>query len=310
MNSTIATSTTPTGCPWRYPVIGLNRLNWPMRNPCCIAVGSPFPIRLSLQPPVQDAGGCGSRGWPNRVTCGSTTLTWENTDGYFVPHEMEVTKQITEKADHVLAVEATCRRFGDPDNRATLTGALQDPEIVGDGVPVVGGLWRPVTLWSSGLIAIRHTRVICADVRMGNKSHPTRARLALRAVLDVPDSSSPGSDIPDPTTVILRTRVADTEHIHEHPAAVGENRVEWTVNVDDPELWWPHALGEQVLHDLTLEVVTDSEVHDQRRFRIGFRKVMMRRLGDVCERGADPPQRRQPATNPALCWAPLQPPRW
>ena len=190
-----------------------------------------------------------------------------HTDGYFVPHELEVTDQMAASSEHLLAVEATCRRFGDPDNRTTLTGALQDPELCGSDDVIVGGLWRPVRLRSSGTVAIRHARAVCAEVAMGGGGSAARARLELRAVLDVPDGGA----------VYLRTTVAGTEHVHSHHAAVGENRVEWTVDVADPPLWWPHSLGDQRLCDLEMEALWGGEVHDRRRFRIGFRSVEMRR---------------------------------
>ena len=196
-----------------------------------------------------------------------------HTDGYFVPHELEVTDQIGARSEHLLAIEATCRRFGDPDNRTNLTGALQDPELCGSDDMIVGGLWRPVRLRSSGTVAIRHARAICAEVHTsgdrgrGPGGGERMARLALRAVLDVPGGGA----------VSLRTRVAGTEHVHDHHAAVGENRVEWTVDVADPPLWWPHSLGDQRLCDLEMEALAGGEVHDRRRFRIGFRSVEMRR---------------------------------
>ncbi|MCY4425091.1 MAG: hypothetical protein OXC06_18685 [Acidimicrobiaceae bacterium] len=196
-----------------------------------------------------------------------------HTDGYFVPHELEVTDQIGARSEHLLAIEATCRRFRDPDNRTTLTGALQDPELCGSDDMIVGGLWRPVRLRSSGTVAIRHARAICAEVHTsgdrgrGRSGGERTARLALRAVLDVPGGGA----------VSLRTRVAGTEHVHDHHAAVGENRVEWTVDVADPPLWWPHSLGDQRLCDLEMEALAGGEVHDRRRFRIGFRSVEMRR---------------------------------
>jgi beta-mannosidase len=66
--------------------------------------------------------------------------------------------------------------------------------------------------------------------------------LALRAVVDTTV----------PTTGTLRTTIApvgrpDDARDHElhHVLAAGENRIEWTVTVPDPALWWPHALGEQ-----------------------------------------------------------------
>ena len=197
-----------------------------------------------------------------------------HTDGYFVPHELEVTEQLAARSEHLLAVEATCRRFGDPDNRTLLTGALQDPELCGVEDLIVGGVWRPVRLRSTGRIAIRHARAVCArvsfdggrDLRRAGSSG-VRARLALRAVLDVPGGGP----------VDLRTRVAGTEHVHSHHAADGENRVEWSVDVDDPPLWWPHSLGDQHLCGLVMEALTGADVHDRRDFRIGFRSVAMRR---------------------------------
>ena len=230
-----------------------------------------------------------------------------HTDGYFVPYELEITEQIAARSEHLLAIDATCRRFGDPDNRSTLTGALQDPELCGSEDLIVGGVWRPVRLRSSGPVAICHARAVCADVRTddsnsaggrngadvrtggrnsadgrtsdsngadvrtgGSNSAGGRgvsARLVLRVVLDVPGGG----------TVYLRTRVAGTEHVHSHHAADGENRVEWNVDVADPPLWWPHALGDQPLCDLTMDALVEGEVHDRRRFRIGFRSVEMRR---------------------------------
>ena len=219
------------------------------------------------------AGGPGRRWWLRLEGLAQQGDVWldgsylGHTDGYFVPHELEVTEQLAARSEHLLAIEATCRRFGDPDNRTLLTGALQDPELCGVDDLIVGGVWRPVRLRSSGRIAIRHARAVCADVSTGEGRDGPRARLELRAVLDVPGGGP----------VDLGIRVAGTEHVHSHHAADGENRVEWTVDVDDPPLWWPHSLGDQHLCDLVMEALTGDEVHDRRHFRIGFRSVAMRR---------------------------------
>ena len=219
------------------------------------------------------AGGRGRRWWLRIEGLAQQGDVWldssylGHTDGYFVPHELEVTEQLAARSEHLLAIEATCRRFGDPDNRTLLTGALQDPELCGVDDLIVGGVWRPVRLRSTGRIAIRHARAVCAGVDTGENRDRPRARLELRAVLDVPGGGP----------VDLRTRVAGAEHVHSHHAADGENRVEWTVDVDDPPLWWPHALGGQHLCDLVMEALTGTEVHDRRHFRIGFRSVAMRR---------------------------------
>ncbi|MXW94725.1 MAG: hypothetical protein F4110_01245 [Acidimicrobiaceae bacterium] len=245
--------------------------------PEAIAAGGEDETNVEDETTVEDAvdgaddpaGGLGRRWWLRIEGLAQQGDVWldgsylGHTDGYFVPHELEVTEQLAARSEHLLAIEATCRRFGDPDNRTLLTGALQDPELCGVDDLIVGGVWRPVRLRSTGRIAIRHARAVCADVSTGEN----RARLELRAVLDVPGGGP----------VDLGIRVAGTEHVHSHHAADGENRVEWSVDVDDPPLWWPHALGEQHLCDLVMEALTGTKVHDRRHFRIGFRSVAMRR---------------------------------
>src|SRR5690606_34415726 len=52
------------------------------------------------------------------------------------------------------------------------------------------------------------------------------------------------------------------------------------VTVDRPELWWPRALGDPVLHDLSVKVVLGDEeggtTSDEHRVRTGLRQVRMR----------------------------------
>ena len=183
-----------------------------------------------------------------------------DTDGYFVPHRFEVTDLLADRDDHVLAVDVNCSRFGDPDHRSGMMGALQDPELSGAAGANPGGIWGSVRFVETGPTAIRFFRAVCLD------ANPTRARVAMRCVFDAPDGG----------TVTLRTRVAGHEHEQTHSAAVGENRVEWTFDVPAPALWWPHTLGEQPLHDLRCDLVNDGEVDDSRSVRIGFRTIAMK----------------------------------
>ena len=182
-----------------------------------------------------------------------------DTDGYFVPHRFEITDLLGERHRHVLGVDVSCSRFDDPDSRSSMTGALQDPELAGAAGANPGGIWRSVHIHETGPIAIRFFRAVCLD------ANPTRARMAMRCVFDAPDGG----------VVTLRTRVAGHEHEQVHSAAVGENRVEWTVDVPAPALWWPHSLGAQPLHDLSCDVMTGEEIHDHREVRVGFRTVSM-----------------------------------
>lgn len=183
-----------------------------------------------------------------------------DTDGYFVPHRFEVTDLLADGHDHVLGVDVNCSRFSDPDHRSGLMGAIQDPELSGAAGANPGGIWGAVRIVETGPIAIRFFRAICLD------ANPTRARLAMRCVFDAPDGG----------TVTLRTRVAGHEHEQVHSAAVGENRVEWTFDVPAPALWWPHALGDQPLHDLRCDLLRGDDIDDSRSVRIGFRTVALR----------------------------------
>jgi beta-mannosidase len=183
-----------------------------------------------------------------------------DTDGYFVPHRFEITDLLGDRRNHVLAVDVNCGHFGDTDNRTSMTGALQDPELTGAAGANPGGIWRPVRIHETGPIAIRYFRAVCLH------ADPTRARMSMRCVFDAPDAGA----------VTLRTRVAGHEHEQVHSAAVGENRVEWTFDVPAPALWWPHSLGAQPLHDLRCDLMTGETIHDHRSLRVGFRTVSMR----------------------------------
>jgi beta-mannosidase len=182
-----------------------------------------------------------------------------DTDGYFVPHVFEVTDLMADREAHTLAVDVSCPRFGNPDERTNLMGAILDPELSGAAGMNPGGIWQGVSLLESGPSAIKYFRAICVD------ANTARARLALRCVIDHPEGGM----------VTLRTTVADHTHELRHPAAAGENRVEWTIDVPEPELWWPHALGNQPLHQLRCELDVDGEVYDHRERRIGLRSIRM-----------------------------------
>jgi beta-mannosidase len=189
-----------------------------------------------------------------------------NTDGYFVPHQFEVThlmgpdrSQSEASHQHLIALDITAPTFGDPDERTNLMGAILDPELSGASGHNPGGIWQGVSLHDTGMAAIRHFRVTCIE------AGEVRARLALRCVFDHPDGGP----------VVLRTRVAGVDHELCHPAAHGENRVEWTIDIPDPERWWPHRLGDQPLHPLSCALVVDDVVQDQRSCHTAFREVKM-----------------------------------
>ena len=185
-----------------------------------------------------------------------------DTEGYFFPHRFEITEQVRDRDHHVLAVEVTNSPPSDLTAKRSVTGVFDHWDAM-DPVPNVGGIWRPVRIATTGPVHIHHYRCVCSD------ASPDRATVSLRAVLGTTEAT----DVEVCTT--LRRPSGATERQQDvHHLAAGENRVEWEIQVDDPDLWWPHRLGAPHLHHVDVAVrEVDGPVSDRRYHRIGLRSV-------------------------------------
>jgi len=183
-----------------------------------------------------------------------------DTEGYFFPHEFDITEHVSGRGEHLLAIEVACARQSDRTAKRNITGVFQHWDCIDpDWNP--GGIWRPVRLERTGPVRISRLRVLCRE------ADATRAIISFVADLD--------SD--EPHTVTVRTTVPGcAESSVEHSLAEGVNRVEWQLRVDNPALWWPRALGEQPLHDVSVLVELGEEVSHRREVRMGLRSVTMR----------------------------------
>jgi beta-mannosidase len=176
-------------------------------------------------------------------------------EGYFFPHTFDITQLARIGDEHVLAVEIACA----PQTavRTNITGVLQD----WDGLPHgwnPGGLWRPVRMFETGRVRIDRLRVVCRD------ADERRAHVVVSATFD--------SDGPHDAVVVTRRdgAVADEQRV---AMARGPNELEWSIDIRDPDLWWPFELGEQPLTEFTVEVFVDGESSDQRMRRTGLRQM-------------------------------------
>lgn len=160
-----------------------------------------------------------------------------DTEGYFFPHTFEVTDALAGRREHTLGVEVTCSPARDRTAKRAVTGSFQHADGL-DPASNPGGIWRAVRLERTGPVRIVHLRVLCRE------ANETRATVTFRAVLDAAEA----------TEATLRSAVGGVELVEERRLAAGENQVEWQLRVDDPALWWPHALGDQPLHDVVVEV--------------------------------------------------------
>jgi len=163
------------------------------------------------------------------------------TEGYFFPHTFEVTEGLAAAGPHLLAVEVACSPPSDPTAKRNLTGVFQHWDCL-DPTWNPGGIWRDVRLSETGPVRIASLRVLCAEATA------ERAVLSVRAELDAATA----------TSAVLRVTVAGpspAELVTRHALAHGTNRIRVQVPVDRPALWWPHALGDQPLHDVTVEIL-------------------------------------------------------
>jgi beta-mannosidase len=182
-----------------------------------------------------------------------------DTEGYFTPHEFEITETLRTRADHVLAVEVTCAPQRSRTSKRNLTGVFQHWDCI-DPQWNPGGIWQPVHIEESGPVRIQRLRAVCVS------ASTERAEVAFRAIVDAAVAG----------TVVMRAQVGETQYEHTQTLAVGHNRVEWNVVIERPMLWWPWSLGAPDLNDAVVEALVGDEVSDERRFRIGLRQVRMR----------------------------------
>ena len=178
-------------------------------------------------------------------------------EGYFMPHTFDVTALSRIGDEHVLAVEVACSPQNSHRGKRNITGIFQHWDgIDRDWNP--GGLWRTVRVSDTGPVRVDRLRVLCRDADVA------RAHLLLTARLD--------SDLARKVT--FRTLV-DGELMFEDERRVagGLNDVSWNLDIADPALWWPRALGEQPLTVIEVEIVVDGEISDRCRRRTGLRAV-------------------------------------
>lgn len=186
-----------------------------------------------------------------------------DTEGYFVPHTFEVTDKMRARSEHALGVEVSCTPPGDRTAKRNITGVFQHWDCL-DPDDNPGGIWRPVHVETTGPVRIATFRALCPQAT------PERAVVAMTASLDAAAACS----------VKLRTQIGGVDHELDHQLAAGANILTWSVSVDDPALWWPHALGDANLTNVTVAVHIDGDADsapsDHRSVLTGLRQIAAR----------------------------------
>ncbi|MEO7398952.1 MAG: hypothetical protein ABIW84_10340 [Ilumatobacteraceae bacterium] len=185
-------------------------------------------------------------------------------EGYFFPHSFDVTELARLATEHVVAIEVACAPHKSHRGRRNITGVFQQWHAA-DRRWNPGGLWRPVRVETTGAVRIDRLRALCRD------ANEARAHLRLHARLE----SNASRRVRLRTTVTGPGGTVDVLSEAEQSLARGVNEVNWTLDIDNPRLWWPWSLGEQPLTDVRVDVVVDGEISHTRTLRTGLREVAM-----------------------------------
>jgi len=125
------------------------------------------------------------------------------------------------------------------------------------------GIWRPIRIEAFGGAKVAYVKT--------RQDHENGGDVALTVTAYV-DAAAPGS-----ATVGVSVCGATAEKTTD--LAAGDNRVELSLVVSKPALWWPRGYGEAKLHDLVVEVASGDET-DRMTKRVGFRSVELVREKD------------------------------
>ena len=204
-----------------------------------------------------------------------------DTEGYFFPHSFEVTDALRAGDDHVLAVEVSCPRPSDLRSKRSLTGVFQHWDCI-DPEWNPGGIWSGVRIERTGPLRITALKALCREAT------DERAVLEFEASIDTasPEAARLVTTVaPGPGHSGHGTGAGGTEDAQDHMLSAGANTVRWRVAVEQPELWWPRALGAQPLYEVDVRLSRTTAggsgpgqpgPSDRRSFVTGLRQVRFR----------------------------------
>jgi len=185
-------------------------------------------------------------------------------EGYFMPHEYEVTPWVA--AENTLVVEVECRDEDDKLAKRMVTGVFSHWDCL-DPATNPGGIWLPVELIATGPVRIK-------DVLLHTETcDAAKAVIRFRAGLD--------AAVAGPAT--LRWTFAPKNFAGEvqvieqrHTLVPGDQELAGTLDIRDPRLWWTHDLGDPNCYSVTLTILQDNAVSDERAWTFGIRRFEMR----------------------------------
>lgn len=179
-----------------------------------------------------------------------------DTGSEFALQRFELPKSCTEPGPHIVAIEVMCANDRNAERHRAANAAFHLPSI-DDPDPSPMGIAIAPRITATGPVAIRRTRLLCTEAQ------PTAATVLATLTLNAAH----------PTSAEVRLTGGGSASTSRHALTNGDNRIEASITIDNPKLWWPMGTGEPSLTELTVEVVVDGVVSDTEVRNVGLRTV-------------------------------------
>ncbi len=185
-------------------------------------------------------------------------------EGYFAPQEHEVTGILGEENTLIIEVDSPEERR--KSGKRMLTGVFSHWDAL-DPATNPGGIWLPVELEESGAVRLQHVQLRTEHLDTQAAILAWQAQVDSLARLDVELrwTFEPANFDGDTWTISETRRLGG-----------GAERIDGTLTLAAPQLWWTHDLGPQNLYTVTLEVSCFGQPSDERCFRFGVRTFEFR----------------------------------
>ena len=130
---------------------------------------------------------------------------------------------------------------------------------------VTSGIWRPIKLRSYD-----HHRI--DDLFIQQAAIGEKANLTAQIELST-------TEIADKTKIeiLVNDSIVKTQDV---VLEVGKNNFNIPFEIENPQLWWPNGMGEQILYTIEARVISDSYV-DKKAHKIGLRTIELVREPDA-----------------------------
>ncbi len=199
-------------------------------------------------------------------------------EGYFMPHEYEVTPWVED--ENTLVVEIECRDEEDKLAKRMITGVFSHWDCL-DPTTNPGGVWLPVELVTTGPLRI-------GDVMLHTeKVDAAKAAIRFRAQIDAA-SAGPATLR---WTFTPKNFAGEVQVIEQrHRLAQGDHEITGTLDIRDPQLWWTHDMGDPNCYTVTLAVLQDDLGLGRARLDLWHPALRAAQLDRLPERRALPDQ--------------------